>query len=154
MTLVMSSPSNSIVPPVGSSSRSMVRPAVDLPQPDSPTSPTVSPWRTSREMPSTARTGLSGRVISVFLYWGKCFCMLVRRSSGADPSSVGENGSTRTVGSSIGWVVTRTPYRRGLTTSAKTRARSSVGMRQRAVWPGAASSRPGTMVRQPSSGTR
>ena len=32
----------------------MVRPSVDLPQPDSPTRPTVSPRRTSRSTPSTA----------------------------------------------------------------------------------------------------
>ena len=40
---VMSSPSNSIVPSVGSSSRIIVRPAVDLPHPLSPTRPRVSP---------------------------------------------------------------------------------------------------------------
>ena len=34
----MSRPSNSIVPPVGSSSRVISRPVVVLPQPDSPTS--------------------------------------------------------------------------------------------------------------------
>ena len=39
----MSWPSNSIVPPVGSSSRVISRPIVDLPQPDSPTTPRVSP---------------------------------------------------------------------------------------------------------------
>ena len=36
------------VPAVGSSSRSSVRPSVDLPQPDSPTRPSVSPAATSR----------------------------------------------------------------------------------------------------------
>ena len=34
----------------------MARPVVDLPQPDSPTSPRVSPFLTLKEMPSTART--------------------------------------------------------------------------------------------------
>src|SRR3972149_5929422 len=34
----------------------MVRPVVDLPQPDSPTSPKVSPVMTSKLTPSTART--------------------------------------------------------------------------------------------------
>src|SRR5450756_41816 len=52
----MSSPMNSIVPAVGSRSRMMVRPSVDLPHPDSPTRPTVSPFLMSRSTPSTART--------------------------------------------------------------------------------------------------
>ena len=39
----MSRPSKMIVPPVGSSSRMMQRAIVDLPQPDSPTTPSVSP---------------------------------------------------------------------------------------------------------------
>src|ERR687886_2471407 len=34
----------------------MVRPSVDLPQPDSPTSPSVSPFWIERSTPSTART--------------------------------------------------------------------------------------------------
>ena len=34
----------------------MARPVVDLPQPDSPTSPSVSPSRTKNEIPSTALT--------------------------------------------------------------------------------------------------
>ena len=37
----------------------IARPSVDLPDPDSPTRPRVSPARISREMPSTARTGRS-----------------------------------------------------------------------------------------------
>ncbi len=52
----MSSPSTMIVPAVGSSSFSSVRPAVDLPQPLSPTSPSVSPRSMWNEMPSTAWT--------------------------------------------------------------------------------------------------
>src|SRR5487761_182852 len=52
----MSSPMNSIVPAVGSRRRIMVRPSVDLPQPDSPTRPTVSPFLMSRSTPSTAWT--------------------------------------------------------------------------------------------------
>ncbi len=35
-------------------SRRMARPSVVLPEPDSPTTPSVSPLRTSMEMPSTA----------------------------------------------------------------------------------------------------
>ena len=49
-----STPSKVISPSVGSSSRRSVRPRVDLPQPDSPTRPTVSPRRISRSTPSTA----------------------------------------------------------------------------------------------------
>jgi hypothetical protein len=47
---------NLIVPAVGSSSRSATRPRVDLPQPDSPTRPSVVPRLTSSETPSTARS--------------------------------------------------------------------------------------------------
>ena len=45
----MSTPSNMIVPDVGSMSRSSSRPTVVLPQPDSPTSPSVSPRRISND---------------------------------------------------------------------------------------------------------
>src|SRR5919108_4350928 len=53
---VMSWPLKVIVPSVGSRSRIMVRPSVVLPHPDSPTSPTVSPFLISRSTPSTAWT--------------------------------------------------------------------------------------------------
>ena len=49
-------PSKRIVPEVGSISRSTSRAVVDLPQPDSPTSASVSPRFSVNEMPSTART--------------------------------------------------------------------------------------------------
>src|SRR5579864_323798 len=52
----MSSPLNTILPLVGSTSLIAVRPSVDLPQPDSPTSPRVSPVLISRSTPSTACT--------------------------------------------------------------------------------------------------
>ena len=42
-SFVMSRPSKTIRPPVGSSRRMMQRAIVDLPQPDSPTTPSVSP---------------------------------------------------------------------------------------------------------------
>ncbi len=58
---VMSSPRNRISPEVGSISRMMQRPVVDLPQPDSPTRPSVSPGRMSSVTPSTARTRASSR---------------------------------------------------------------------------------------------
>ena len=49
-------PLNTMSPEVGSSSLVITRPVVDLPQPDSPTSPSVSPALTEKETPSTART--------------------------------------------------------------------------------------------------
>ena len=52
----MSSPSNRMLPDVGSISRSTARAVVDFPQPDSPTSANVSPCSRSKEMPSTALT--------------------------------------------------------------------------------------------------
>ena len=53
---VMSCPSNRILPSVGSCSLRIVLPTVDLPQPLSPTRPSVSPRPTSKETPSTALT--------------------------------------------------------------------------------------------------
>ena len=49
-------PSNRTAPSVGSRSRIIARPVVLLPQPDSPTRPSVSPLRTSKLIPSTALT--------------------------------------------------------------------------------------------------
>ena len=51
-----SSPSKKVVPPVNGVRRRIVRPMVVLPQPDSPTRPSVSPWRTVKLTPSTAFT--------------------------------------------------------------------------------------------------
>ncbi|OLT31122.1 hypothetical protein BJF79_08990 [Actinomadura sp. CNU-125] len=53
---VTSSPSKSIVPLVTSTSRSSARPMVLLPDPDSPTRPSVSPGRRSKLTASTAFT--------------------------------------------------------------------------------------------------
>src|SRR6187200_1910782 len=50
----MSWPSKTILPSVGSYRRRMVRPTVDLPQPDSPTRPSVSPRWMLSETSSTA----------------------------------------------------------------------------------------------------
>ena len=47
-------PSKSTCPSVAGSSRMTVRPSVVFPQPDSPTSPSVSPRRISRLTSSTA----------------------------------------------------------------------------------------------------
>jgi hypothetical protein len=52
----MRCPRHAIVPAVGSTSRRIVLPAVDLPQPDSPTSPSVSPAPIAKLIPSTACT--------------------------------------------------------------------------------------------------
>ena len=51
---VMSVPLSLMLPEVGSTSRSTVRATVDLPQPDSPTSPSVSPTPSEKLTPSTA----------------------------------------------------------------------------------------------------
>ena len=47
-----------IVPEVAGSTWTMARPVVDLPQPDSPTSPRVSPLRKEKLMPATACTAV------------------------------------------------------------------------------------------------
>ena len=57
----MSRPSKRIVPAVGSSSLSISRAVVDLPQPDSPTMPSVSPRRTLSVTSSTACTSPARR---------------------------------------------------------------------------------------------
>ena len=69
----MSRPSKTTLPPVGSSSRVTSRPVVDLPQPDSPTRPSVSPARTVKSMPSTARTAPTLRLKKAPRVIGKCF---------------------------------------------------------------------------------
>src|ERR1051325_9115548 len=48
-------PSKLTVPDVGLQSPTIARPSVDLPQPDSPTSPRVSPRASVRSTPSAAR---------------------------------------------------------------------------------------------------
>ena len=55
-SVVMSVPRSFIVPAVGSSSRMMQFATVDLPLPDSPTSPSVPPSRMSKLTPSPAWT--------------------------------------------------------------------------------------------------
>ncbi len=58
---VTSCPSKVTSPEVGSISRRMQRPVVDLPQPDSPTRPSVSPFSIVNEMSSTAWTRATSR---------------------------------------------------------------------------------------------
>src|SRR5215510_5825292 len=68
----MSLPERRILPAVGSISRSTVRPTVVLPQPDSPTSPSVSPAAIVKLTPSTANTMPRARCSSP-LRMGKYF---------------------------------------------------------------------------------
>ena len=56
LTSLRTVPSKVTVPSVGRYSCRIARPVVDLPQPDSPTRPSVSPSRTKNEIPSTAFT--------------------------------------------------------------------------------------------------
>ena len=67
----MSSPSNTIRPAVGVSMRSTASPVVDLPEPLSPTRPSVSPRRMVKETPSTALTVATRRWIRMPLVIGK-----------------------------------------------------------------------------------
>src|SRR3990167_8005212 len=60
-------------PSVGSIRRRIKRPVVDLPQPDSPTIPKVSPSRTKRSSPSTALTAPTCLEKRMPRLIGKCF---------------------------------------------------------------------------------
>src|SRR6185295_8423673 len=64
---------------VGVSSRISNRASVDLPQPDSPTMPSVSPRRSSKLTPSTARTAPICRCQTMPWVMGKCFTRLSTR---------------------------------------------------------------------------
>src|SRR5205085_3989782 len=58
-----------MLPSVGVSRRAISRAVVDFPQPVSPTIPSVSPRRTSNEMPSTART-------APICFWKRIPCVI------------------------------------------------------------------------------
>src|SRR5438309_6251884 len=60
----MSLPLKRTSPAVGCTSRKIDRPRVDLPHPDSPTRPSVSPCLMSRSTPSTARIWPTTRLIT------------------------------------------------------------------------------------------
>src|SRR5690242_12802686 len=81
---VMSSPLNAILPAVGSISLIAVRPSVDLPQPDSPTSPSVSPVLISRSTPSTACTCPTVRCKTPEATGNHTFRSLIETSGSAD----------------------------------------------------------------------
>src|SRR5687767_10387469 len=85
--------SNQISPDVGSMSLRIVRPVVDLPQPDSPTSPRVSPGMTSNDTSSTAWTRATSRESSPPRI-GKYFLRFrtLRSGSAMGSSSVEEAG--------------------------------------------------------------
>src|SRR5262245_14517210 len=68
----MSCPSNTMRPAVGVSMRSTASPVVDLPEPLSPTRPSVSPRRMVKETPSTAFTVATWRWKMIPLVTGKC----------------------------------------------------------------------------------
>src|SRR6185436_17562843 len=68
----MSTPWYLIAPAVGSSNRVISRAVVDLPQPDSPTRPSVSPACTVRLTPSTACTHLVPRARRPSPFVRKC----------------------------------------------------------------------------------
>src|SRR5216683_5170522 len=69
---VSSVPSNFTEPLVGLYSCRIARPVVDLPHPDSPTRPSVSPFSTKKSMPSTARTAPTWRWKMIPCVSGKC----------------------------------------------------------------------------------
>ena len=77
----MSWPSNTTEPLVSGYSRAMHRASVDLPQPDSPTRPSVSPARSSKLTSSTACTRATSRCSRTPLLIGKYFVTCSARSS-------------------------------------------------------------------------
>src|SRR4051812_33560215 len=79
----MSRPSNVAVPLVGSSSRISTWASVDFPQPDSPTTPSVSPGIRSNETPSTALTWPIVRLNRTPTRTGKCFVRSVTERIGS-----------------------------------------------------------------------
>src|ERR1035441_8674397 len=59
-------------PSTGRTNCRMVRPRVDLPQPDSPTNPRISPWSNENDTPSTALTEPRCRLNKNPFSTGKC----------------------------------------------------------------------------------
>src|SRR6266516_7937770 len=82
-----SRPSKRIEPAVGSCSLVITRPMVDFPQPDSPTSPSVSPRRSVNETPSTAFTAPTWRLKKTPRRIRKCLRTWSTRSSASGSSS-------------------------------------------------------------------
>ena len=92
LSAVSSSPSNRIEPAVGSMRRRISRPTVVLPQPDSPTSPSVSPRRISKLTPSTAWTIPIVRC-RIPPRMGKCLTRSVTLTSGGSPGAGAGRGA-------------------------------------------------------------
>src|SRR5207302_2778826 len=90
----MSSPSKRASPAVGRSRRSSSRASVDFPQPDSPTSPSVSPRATSKLTPSTARTAPVARPKTDPPPSGKSLVSLTAWSTGAATGGMGSAADT------------------------------------------------------------
>src|SRR6478609_3610759 len=84
LAVTMSWPSNSAEPPVGFSSPQSRRATVDLPQPDSPTSPSVSPGYRSKETPSTALTAPIFFLNRMPRVSGKCLTMSLTCRTGSE----------------------------------------------------------------------
>ncbi len=82
-SLVRSVPSKMTSPEVGLYSCRIARPVVDFPQPDSPTSPSVSPRFTWKETPSTAWTAPTLRWKIMPCVSGKCMTRFRTSSRGA-----------------------------------------------------------------------
>src|SRR5713101_120593 len=84
-------------PDVGSISRRIDRPVVDFPQPDSPTSPSVSPFMMSKDTSSTACTRATSRENKPPRIGKYFFTFLTRRSGVAvRPAPVRQTSPGRT----------------------------------------------------------
>src|SRR4051812_23367825 len=82
LSRTMSSPRTMIEPEVGFSRPTSSLASVDLPQPDSPTTPSVSPRRRSMSTPSTARTAPTLVLKTMPWVIGKCLTrFLVSRTT-------------------------------------------------------------------------
>src|SRR5689334_19379420 len=103
----MSFPSSSMRPAVTWWRPVMQRASVDLPQPDSPTMPSVSPCRTSRETPSTAwtrpisfltnRPSLIGKYLRTSVTLSTARLLASGGHLGADADEVGREPAGRAV---------------------------------------------------------
>ena len=121
----MSVPANSIVPSVISYSRRRHRPSVDLPQPDSPTRPSVSPSRTSKLTPSTAWTRATSRWKMIPCLIGKYF-FTSRATSRGEPTATG-CVRVAVLDDQVAHADSAIP---GLMTASRWEARPSTGSRQ------------------------
>ncbi len=122
----VAAPSKRTRPAVGSISRSTSRPSVDLPQPDSPTTPSVSPGRSVRSTPSTARTAPLARPNSrahrEVLDQALALAAAARRSCGrlpAEPRPAAHRGRAAPASRPARWRVARPSRQRRRVASAQ-----------------------------------